>query len=275
MSKKMIIAAWALIMLLSVVACSVTSTPQVIVVTATPEPQAAVLPTSTRAAGNVLGGKTEGQSETTSIDLPTVPPPTQAPTVEEAPAYYTEEFDSDIDNWQYFMASGDKSSMDISTDGTSLVFTIDGQGVWPYVTYVPWIYTDVRIDLIAENRGSNNNSVVLVCRYDPDQGWYEFNVSNGGLYAIYVVHFEKGNPAWDKIYNGGSGQVRPGNATNIYTALCVGDRLSLYVNGTELRTITVPGNVPHIREGRVAVGVNSFDDPNVIVAIDSLTISEP
>lgn len=275
MLKKSIFTVCAVIMLFTVAACSGAGTPRIVVVTATPEPRAPVQPTPTLPAGNVLGSNATGQSETASVDLPTLPPPTEAPVLEEAPAYYTEEFDGGIDDWQYFMAAGDESDLDISTDGDSLVFTIEGQGVWPYVAYVPWIYTDVRIDVVAENRGSNNNSVVLVCRYDPDLGWYEFNVSNGGLYAIYVVHFEKGIPAWDNIYNGGSGQVHPGMASNVYTAVCSGDRLSLYVNGTELRTITVPGNVPHISEGRIGIGVNSFEDPNVTVAIDSLTISEP
>jgi len=262
-------------MVFTVVACG--KGVQIIVVTATPQLQAPTLPqpTATQQAGNVLGGGTTSPGGTIATALPTVLPPTAAPTAEQAPAYYTEEFNGSIDNWKYFMAEGDEDHIDISTDNGFLVFTIKGQRTWPYVTYTPWIYTDVRIDAVAENRGSNDNDVTLICRYDPDKGWYEFNISNGGLYFISVVHFDKGKPAWDEIVDGGSGVVKPGIATNTYTATCKGDKLSFYVNGTEIKTITVPGNVPHISEGRIGVSVSSYNDPNVTVAFDSVTISQP
>jgi hypothetical protein len=131
----------------------------------------------------------------TPADTPT-PLPTSTPAdtpTPEAQAFFTEEFNSSADLWSYFIIDGyqeknrlveeDEPKVSVGTNNGYLVFEINKNYQYVYVTYDPYTYTDVRIDVRAENFGVNKNNVSLICRYS-DQGWYEFNIANNGLYSI-------------------------------------------------------------------------------------------
>ncbi len=182
--------------------------------------------------------------------------------------YYVEEFSFAPPNWSYFLLSGDDLDFDMYTQSDRLVFDITGDYVWAYLTYDSWYYTDVRVDMRAENLGDNNNNVSMICRYN-DRGWYEFNVSNNGLYWIYRYTVNDDN--FHELYSGGVANLRTGKDTNTYTAICQGDRLTLGVNGVEVRTV----EDSFFDEGYVGVGVSSFERYPVLVEIDYVEISEP
>jgi len=198
-------------------------------------------------------------------------PTEEAPTEEAAPedeAFYTEEFDVAPQNWTYYLESGTDSDFDLYTDNGRLVFDIQGQYVWPYYVYDSYIYTDVRLDTTAQNLGNNNNNVSLICRYN-DRGWYEFNVANNGLYNIYRYEVSTNN--FHELYSGGVQNMKTGKSTNDYTIVCEGDRLTLGVNGVEVRTVT--DSV--FSEGQVGISVSSFDLTPVLVEVDYVAISVP
>ncbi len=206
---------------------------------------------------------------------PTEPPapateaPTEPAAAEEAPAFYTEEFDSPNDLWTYFLMSGEDSDLSIVTEGGEMVFDIEEEQVFAYLTYDAYYYEDVRIDTSARNLGSNNNNVSLVCR-ETEDGWYEFNIANNGLYSI--LRYDANINEYTLLYNGGSTAIKTGKATNEYTAICDGDTLSLFINGVEARTIDHDNRYP---EGRVGISVSSFENVPVTVNFEWLTISEP
>jgi hypothetical protein len=154
-----------------------------------------------------------------------------------------------------------------------LTFDLSAENLWFYVTYDPYEYDDVRIDARVINRGVNNNNVSLICRYTED-GWYEFNIANNGLYWIYAAEVNSNDQvSYGLVYNGGSNKIKPGKETNEYTVVCKGRTLSLYINGTEARTVTE--NKYGIRSGQVGVSVSSFDTLPVVVDLDWVKISEP
>jgi hypothetical protein len=215
---------------------------------------------------------------------PTQAPPTQAPpTIEvlpteaptdapaEAPAYFTEEFDTEIPDWTYFVQHGDESKMDLYTENGRLIFNLNGEGIYTYLMYDPYTYSDVRIDAQAENRGFNNNEVSLVCRYDPDYGWYEFSIANNGLYKIWAFDALTNN--YELLFDGGSTDIRSGKDVNEYTAICQGNTLSLYINGVEARSINETRFA--FREGQVGISTSSFEVLPIIVEWEWVTISEP
>lgn len=190
---------------------------------------------------------------------------------EEPPAYFTEEFDGDISSWSYFLMSGDEDKMDLFTDNGRLVFDLQDQYQWVYVTYDEYIYSDVRIDLNAENLGRNTNNVSLICNYSDRFGWYEFNISNGGLYWLYVYSELDGD--YFTLASGGSKNVRMGRDVNTYTAICQGNRLALYINGVlEREHVDTKYN---LREGLVGFSVSSFDVLPILVEVDYFSISIP
>jgi serine protease Do len=189
----------------------------------------------------------------------------------EAPAYFTEEFDGLIPDWTYFLMSGDENKMTLESGNGVLTFNLDGEELYVYVLYDPYTYTDVRLDARVENRGFNSNEVSLICRYDPDYGWYEFAIGNDGLYSIYA--YDAIAQGYETLYNGGSTVIHSGKDVNEYTVICSGKTLALYINGVEERTITE--NRFAFREGQVGISTSSFDVLPIIVEWDWVTISEP
>jgi hypothetical protein len=203
---------------------------------------------------------------------PTNPPviqPTQAPA--EAPAYFTENFDGLIPDWSYFVLHGDENKLDLVTDNGYLVFTLTGEDLYAYILYDPFTYTDVRLDARAENRGFNTNEVSLVCRYDPDYGWYEFAIGNDGLYTIYA--YDAAIKQYTTLADGGSTAIHSGKDVNEYTAICQGNELALYINGVEAKTITEKNFA--FRDGQVGISTSSFNVLPIKVEWDWVTISQP
>jgi S1-C subfamily serine protease len=213
-----------------------------------------------------LNGRTLTVSQTGSTSAESTPS-----TSSDAPAYFTEDFDKSIPNWTYFVQHGDETKMDLHTDNGVLVFNLTGVDLYAYLLYDPYTYTDVRIDARAENRGFNTNNVSLICRYDPDYGWYEFAIGNDGLYAIYA--YDGTTQQYELLFDGGSTAIHSGKDVNEYTAICKGNTLALYINGVEAHTITEKQFA--FREGQVGISTSSFEVLPIIVEWDWVTISEP
>jgi hypothetical protein len=140
-----------------------------------------------------------------------------------------------------------------------------------YVLYDEYYYSDVRIDVQAENLGKNTNNVSLICNYSDRFGWYEFNITNGGMYSILVYSEIDGD--YFTLASGGSTNVRMGRDVNTYTAICQGNQLSLYVNGVfEREHVDTKYN---LREGLVGVSVASFEVLPILVELEYFSISVP
>ena len=208
-------------------------------------------------------------------------PPTEepAPPVVEEPeepvgepqAYFIEEFEEGLDSWTYFLMDGDESKMDLYTDNGRLIFDLQGRNQWVYVLYDEFTYSDVRIDVYAENLGKNTNNVSLICNYSDRFGWYEFNISNGGLYNI-LIHSEL-DGGYISLANGGSTNIRIGRDANVYTAVCTGNQLSLYINGILEREFV--DRKYNLREGQIGLSVSSFEALPILVEVDYFAISQP
>jgi hypothetical protein len=158
-----------------------------------------------------------------------------------------------------------------ATDG---FFTIDIQETRRriYSVYDPFTYEDVRIDARVVNLGTNDNYFSLVCRYSLEEGWYEFNITNSGLY---IIQFAKANEggliSYSKIANGGSNKIKQGLEANEYTAICKGDILTLYINGNLTKEI----KDTRLISGKIGLSAASFDNIPVKFNVDWVKISQP
>ena len=212
------------------------------------------------------------------------PPPTYTPPAKASPTsqpkasptseasdFFTEEFDNTLNDWTLFFTSGYEDQADVYTDEGRLKFYLDGEYIWAYVVYDPYYYSDVMLTAYVENRGFNNNNVSLICRYDPDYGWYEFNIANNGLYWIYF--FDEYDDAYYEIHDGGSTSIHTGKTFNEYTIICEDDNLILYINGVETARITERKYA--LKEGYVGVSVSSFDVYPIDVEFEWVEISLP
>ena len=140
-----------------------------------------------------------------------------------------------------------------------------------YVLYEEFYYSDVIIEVYAENLGKNTNNVSLVCNYSDRFGWYEFNISNGGLYDILI--YSELDGGYFTLTSGGSKNVRTGRDVNVYTAVCRGNQLALYINGVLEKEFT--DRKYNLRDGQVGFGVSSFNVLPILVEVDYFAIDEP
>ncbi len=197
-------------------------------------------------------------------------PTTEVVQSDEAPKFFRDEFDGDLGDYELTLWTGRFGKADINAEEGKLKFRLNAVHLAPYMTYEPHTYTDVRLEVQAENLAYNDNHITLVCRYDEELGWYEFNIGSNGLYRInyYDNTLVKGHV---RLWNGGSTDIKTGRQINKITAECIGTQLSLYVNDILLRTV----EHKDLKEGRVGVGVSSFDYFPVNVDFEYLDISQP
>jgi hypothetical protein len=214
---------------------------------------------------------------------PTEIPPTEAPATEppapEGQQFFTEEFDNPLSSdWNVFTITdpnlSDLEKVTVEADGGNLVWNFDSEYVYYYLFYNAFEYEDVKVEARADNRGKNNNSVSLICRYDENVGWYEFNIANNGLYDIlYAEVLDNGKIKWNRVANGGSNAINQGKEINEYSATCQGEELTLHINGDEV--ISIKDKTYGLRSGLAGVSVSSFDVLPILIEMDWIRISEP
>ena len=201
------------------------------------------------------------------------PAATKAPAQSSGEQFFTEDFNGDLGNWSQVVSlnnsSGDKSQAKISVDSGYLVFDL-GKELIGYEFYKPHTYKNVRVDVNVDNRGTNVNDILLVCRAS-DEGLYLVNVANSGLFSFYA--FDGTKKSYTRIADGGSTKIKSGKAVNEYSLVCNDRNLTLYINGSQVRSYT--DNLFVFREGQVGVGVASEDQIPVKVEFDWVKISEP
>ena len=172
------------------------------------------------------------------------------------------------------LAASDVEGSSVKISDGLLAYDLERKGLWVYALYDPFTYGDVRLDVIAENRGVNNNNVSLICRYSEEEGWYEFNVANNGRYNILYARYSPDKKAiYGKLADGASNKLKQGKETNNYGMACKGRTIVVYINGFETRRIN--DNQYVLKEGKVGVSVSSFNDLPVKVEFDSVKISQP
>ena len=187
----------------------------------------------------------------------------------DAPAFFTETFDGDLGNWTYWVIYGNEDKVGLSADSNGLNVQLDAEDTSVYVFYDPYIYEDVILEVEASNAGKNNNNVSLVCRYDENaETWYEFSIANNGLYWVYAY-----DGGYNEIANGGSNLIKTGKETNTYTVGCVGNSLSLWINGQEVKTFQDTSY--RFTEGQVGLNVTSFNVLPIEIDFGYFTIAEP
>lgn len=183
--------------------------------------------------------------------------------------YYATHFDYGIQDWFDFVIHGKEKDVTINTENGFLMIKITGQHTYSYLINDELQVSDVRIDLKANSSGSNDNNVGMVCRFDSEVGWYEFNVSNDGEYWIWRVDLKQ--KKYVLLYSGGSRSINMGKGVNEYTAVCSDDKLILYVNGRKIREISNKT----LESGLVGLSVSSIYDIPVVVDVDYFVVSVP
>jgi len=200
--------------------------------------------------------------------------PTLSPTPIPPERFFTEEFDSAPIYWSTLYASGDASRIDILNENSLLTFELYSSHAWVYAIFGAFEYDGVHLETRVESHGSNINAMGLICHYDEQAGWYEFNISSDGTYnVLYGQWLAEAIARYTPILNDVSERIEAGNAANEIGLDCYDNILQLYINGKLIRKL----NVEHLglAGGKVGLTLASFDEVPVILSFDWVRVNEP
>lgn len=176
---------------------------------------------------------------------------------------------SDLNNWeQVVKGTGRASKIMISPANDGLIFNLNDPDLRAYYFYRPEVYEDVAIRLKAGNLGKTTFNIGLVCRRN-ENTWYEFRITGEGLWYLY-----KYDGRYLTLDNGGATAIKTGINTNEYEMLCVGNQISLSINGETVSTFSF--KTSFYAQGQVGFSILSGPDvfPMNIKATE-LEISKP
>ncbi len=235
-------------------------------------------------AGGCRSQKTSDTGPQALVEQPTATPrpaDTAAPQEKggKAQAFFGEEFDNPLSaDWKplliYDVKVSDPQAVTVQAGGGKLSWNINTKGMGYYLLYSAFSYKDVKLETSYDNRGVNSNGVSLICRYTPNVGWYEFQITNSGLYNIYAMEVVgDGKYRYNRVGSGGSMAIKQGKGVNEFSATCQGDQLTLYINGQ--KATTAVDQKYAFGEGQIGVAVTSFDVLPVTVNMESVKVTEP
>jgi len=183
---------------------------------------------------------------------------------------FEDEFDGQKDcGWVTYNRGG--ATVEIA-DGAMQISTSQPGQIW-------WSNPGQDFDdqiITAEARqvdGPDDNAYGLICRYQNEENFYLFLVSGDGYYAI--GKYQSGSDeveylTADKQFQP-SDAINQGNATNRIEAGCIGNELSLAVNGLSLLTVTDPTFVT----GDIGVAASTLQPGTSLIEFDNIRVRLP
>jgi hypothetical protein len=135
-------------------------------------------------------------------------------------------------------------------------------------------FDDVVIAVEARQvSGPDNNAYGIICRYQGVENFYVFLVSGDGYYAI--GKYQTGSE--NVVYLTESAQfeesevINTGIASNELRASCIGNQLSLEVNGVPLLTVTDPTFVT----GDIGLAAGTLETGTTVIEFDNVQVTPP
>jgi hypothetical protein len=177
---------------------------------------------------------------------------------------YQEQFESNNTGWARL--SNDNGIMDYDQGGYRILVRQPKLNVW---STSEKNFGDVRVEAdVIKLHGPDENRMGLICRYQ-DGNYYFFFISNDGYYVIgkfigglTLLLGQTEMQASDAIQKGTMNHLR---------ADCIGDKLTFYVNFTEVASTSDPD----FASGDVGLVAGAFTEPGVDVLFDNFVVLRP
>ncbi|MBT3240941.1 MAG: hypothetical protein HON98_12340 [Chloroflexi bacterium] len=177
---------------------------------------------------------------------------------------YSTKFDT-IDDWLLLSGisvEGRQYDPELTEDG--LKINLSNNFGW-FRAHQQFLTDDSQIDIeVTQNKGSTP-SLELYCRSN-EPGEYRFFIYYGGFWDI--GSFDYYTSEYISLAAGMADSVNPDGEKNIFSASCVGDLLTLSINGK------IVGEVQDstYSSGIVGFGVQNVDSVNTILVIESFQV---
>ncbi len=186
------------------------------------------------------------------------------PSASSGDVLYQEQFEDNTSGW--VRIANDNGIMDYDGGGYRILVRQPRLNIW---STSEKDFGDVRVEAdVIKLNGPDENRMGLICRYRAGD-YYFFMISNDGYYVI------------GKFIGGLTlllGQSEMQTSTAIQTgtmnhlrADCISDRLTFYINFTEVASAADPD----FPRGDVGVVAGSFAEPGVDVLFDNFVVIQP
>jgi len=131
--------------------------------------------------------------------------------------------------------------------------------------------TDVRIEVDAYKMGGDrNNRFGVICRAASPTSFYTLVVSSDGYYGVGMIDGQDYRLiGMDALQP--TDAVHQGSALNHLRADCIGDTLTLYVNGVKLAEV----KDKTFATGDVGLIAGTYDTPGTDIRFDDFTVYQP
>ena len=181
---------------------------------------------------------------------------------------FLDDFNGEKDcGWAVYSGGNDRATIENSS--MRITASQPGQLRW---TNPGRVFDDAIISVEARQvSGPNDNAYGVICRYQNEKNFYVFLISGDGYYTIgkYQSGVENVTYLTENGQFQSSDSIHTGVASNEMRVSCIGNQLSLEVNGVPLVTVTDPTFVTGdigLAAGTLAAGttVVEFDDVQVI-----------
>lgn len=222
--------------------------------TATPEPTATPPPTATE------------------IPLPT-DTPTLEPTATQGVILFQDDFSSvGVGDWGQNRDS--ESIKDYEQGGYRIMVN---KADWIYWVTAGVNFSDVHLEVdVTKLAGPDTNEFGLICRYVDTDNFYFLTATSDGYYSIskYVYNPTKGESEYFALSDDtfvATDYVNQGSASNHLRADCVGNTLTLYINGQLIASAT--DNT--FSSGDVGIMTGSYNEPGADVLFDNFFVFQP
>ena len=132
-------------------------------------------------------------------------------------------------------------------------------------------FTDVQIDVDATKLGGpDSNELGVICRYKDTHNFYFFTITSDGYYGVTRLADEEYILiGMDELKY--SDAILQGDATNHLQAICKGDNLQLYVNGSLLADV----RDATLTSGDVGLIAGTTETPGVDILFDNFVVTRP
>lgn len=132
--------------------------------------------------------------------------------------------------------------------------------------------SDVRVEVDATKvDGPDNNDFGILCRYQDNNNLYQFVLSSDGYVGIVkLVDGSMQSIAAETLLEDSA--VNIGNAKNHIRADCIGNTLTLYVNGQQVSTVQ---DTTFVDSGAVGVFAGTYDNPGTDIHFDNFIVTAP
>ena len=188
------------------------------------------------------------------------------PPVESGAVLFQDDFSRTASGWDRY--SNDTYTTDYMDGGYRISIFIPETNVWarPHLEF-----EDVRVQVMATKlEGPDNNVFGVLCRYQDARNFYFFLISSDGYSGIGVYRdgeeFLLSNKAMLP-----SDAIHQGQATNHVRAECIGEELSLYINGS----LTAQAIATDWSRGDVGLVAGTYSKPGTDILFEKFSVLLP